>query len=33
VFVTGKPFQTSLVFVSEAKGYPSEAPLRFSTLG
>ncbi len=33
VFVPGKPFQKSLMFVSKAGAYPSEAPFRFSTLG
>jgi len=33
VFVPGKPFQPSLMFVSKAGAYLNEAPLRCSTLG
>jgi hypothetical protein len=32
VFVPGKPFQPSLMFVSKAKTYPIEAPFRCSPL-
>jgi hypothetical protein len=33
VFVSGKPFQPSLMFQGKAGAYPSEAPFRCSTLG
>ncbi len=33
VFVLGKPFQLSLVFVGKARTYPSETPFRCSTQG
>jgi hypothetical protein len=33
VFVSGKPFQTSLIFVRNAVGYPSGAPNRNSPFG
>jgi len=33
VFVLSKPFQSSLLFVSEARAYPSKSLLRCSTLG
>jgi hypothetical protein len=33
VFVPGKPFQPSLIFVSGAKAYPREAPFRCSIVG
>jgi hypothetical protein len=33
VFVPGKPFQPSLIFVGKAGASPSEAPFRYSTLG
>jgi hypothetical protein len=33
VFVLGSPLQLSLMFVGKAGANPSEAPLRFSTLG
>jgi hypothetical protein len=32
VFAPGKPFQPSLIFAAKARAYPSEAPLRCSTL-
>ncbi len=32
VFVPGKPFRPSLIFVIKARAYLSEAPLRCSTL-
>jgi len=33
VVVLDKPFQPSLMFVGKAGAYPSESPLRCSTLG
>ncbi len=33
VFVSGKPFQPSLMFVVKARAYPREAPFKCSTLG
>jgi hypothetical protein len=33
VFLPGKQLQPSLMFVSKAKAYPSETPLRCSPLG
>jgi hypothetical protein len=33
VFVPGKPFQTSLMFVGKARTYPTEEPFRCSTPG
>ena len=33
MFVPGKPFQPSLVFVGKARAYLSEAPFKWSTLG
>ncbi len=33
MFVPGKPFQLSLMFLSKARAYPSEVPFIFSTLG
>jgi len=33
VFVIGKPFQPSLMFVRKAGAYPSETPFRHSTQG
>jgi len=33
VFVSGKPFQPSLMFADKARVYPSEAPFRCSALG
>ncbi len=33
MFFLGKAFQPSLMVAGEAKAYPSEAPLRCSTLG
>ncbi len=33
MFVPGKPFQHSLVFAGKAETYPSDAPLKCSTLG
>ncbi len=33
MFVPGKPFQSSLMFLGEAGAYPSKVPFRCSTLG
>ncbi len=33
VFVPGKPFQPSLMFVGKAVGYPTEEPFMCSDLG
>jgi hypothetical protein len=33
MFVPGRPFQPSLIFVDKAGAYPSEAPFKCSTLG
>ncbi len=33
MFVTGKPFQSSLMFVSKDGAYSSETPFRYSTVG
>jgi len=33
MFVSGKPFLLSLLFVSKAGVYPSEVPFRCSTIG
>ena len=32
MFIIGKPFQLSLIFVRKAGAYPSETPLSCSTL-
>ncbi len=32
MFDPGKPFQSSLIFTSKARDYPSETPFRCSTL-
>ncbi len=32
MFVSGKPFQPGLMFLSKTGAYPSEAPLKCSTL-
>jgi hypothetical protein len=33
MFVPGKPFQPSVMFVSKTGSYPSEVPFKCSTLG
>ncbi len=33
MFVPGKPFQPSITVAGKAGAYPSEAPIRFSSIG